>query len=521
MSCNMQRRAKSSKVLLREIEDLRRRLDEAQQVLHGIQAGEVDALVVSVGGEEKVYTLAGADQPYRVLIEAMSEGALTLAADGTILYANARFAGMVKRPLENVIGCLMHQFVAGENKQRLAGLGEGATKAARTAEVTLVAADNTRTPVQLSVVPLAVDELQVKCVVVTDLTEVLAAREARLHLGLIVESSDDAIVSSSLDGTISSWNAAAERMMGYSAGEAIGKSTAILIPGELSHEEEVLEKRIRRAETALHVETVRLRKDGSRFDVALSISPIRDASGQVAGTTRILRDITERKRMEKQLLELSGRLLEAQDEERRRIARELHDSTTQNLTAIGLNLTVVQNSAKLDELARTCLSESATLIQQTLDEIRSISYLLHPPLLDEMGLLSALRQFAEGFSRRSGIAVDLVVPPHLQRMPRSLETTLFRVVQESLSNILRHSESPTAKVAITLDGPAITLEVVDQGRGIAASSVGKHGILAVRPGVGILGMRERLRHLGGSLELRSSAQGTTVKAVAPLSRRAA
>ena len=217
------------------------------------------------------------------------------------------------------------------------------------------------------------------------------------------------------------------------------------------------------------------------------------------------------------LRELTARLLKSQDEERRRIARELHDSVGQTLAALAMNLSTV--GADIERLLKTAgtVADSAALVDDMSTDIRTISYLLHPPLLDEAGLSSALRWYVEGFAERSKIRVELDVPDDLGRLPRDLETSIFRVVQECLTNIHRHSGSPVATVRVAHNGAEVRIEVADEGKGIPAEK--QQEILASGlPGVGLRGMRERVRQLGGSLEIRSGdgGKGTVVLARLPV-----
>ncbi len=216
------------------------------------------------------------------------------------------------------------------------------------------------------------------------------------------------------------------------------------------------------------------------------------------------------------LRELSARLLQLQDEERRRIARELHDSVGQMLVALGMNLSAV--ATDIERLTKTtkALTDSAALVQEMSKEIRTISHLLHPPLLDEAGLSSALRWYIDGFAERSQIKVDLDFPADFGRLPQELETTIFRMVQECLTNIHRHSESPIAKIRITRAEGRVRVEVEDKGKGIPPEKQDVLASGAGTPGVGIRGMRERLRQLGGSLEIDSNGKGTVVVARLPL-----
>jgi signal transduction histidine kinase len=213
--------------------------------------------------------------------------------------------------------------------------------------------------------------------------------------------------------------------------------------------------------------------------------------------------------------ELTGSLLHLRDDERRKIARELHDSMGQLLTAVSIDLSLVQReTSSLSIKAAKAASEAADLVQQIIREIRTISHLLHPPLLDEAGLASAIRCFLEGYAERSSIKVDLEILPDFGRLSTDLETAIFRIVQEALTNIHRHSGSPSARVHIRRNSHDISVEVEDAGKGIPSkklSELESNG----KSGVGIGGMRERVKQFGGSLEISSNAQGTRVVARLP------
>jgi len=496
------------------------------------------------------------------------------------------------------------------------------------------------------------------------------AEEAQAHLAAIVESSDDVIISKSLDGIITSWNAAAERIFGYSSEEAVGRSIlSLIIPAELHEEEQQILRRLRAGDRVDHYQTIRVAKNGRKVRISATISPVRNAHGHIIGASKIARDITERETTQSMLREnqdllraaftqtysflamlstdgtileanraaidgtgfsrgevvgqkiwdvwwrtlpeeqviaktsvataagglavreeceyalrdgsirfadrtlnpvqnergevimivasglditdhrqlrsvledrvhertreletknrelitqaevvreLSARLLQIQDEERRRIARELHDSVGQMLAAVNMNLAQVE--AEIDKLspdATKAMANNAGLLQEISNEIRTISHLLHPPLLDDVGLQSALEWYIEGFSERSKIHVDLDLPEDFGRLPRNLEITLFRVVQECLTNIHRHSGSTTASVRVERSEDEVRLEVRDSGKGIPADTQATlaSGKLS---GVGLRGMSERLRQMGGQLEVHSNGKGTKVSAVLPL-----
>jgi PAS domain S-box-containing protein len=228
-------------------------------------------------------------------------------------------------------------------------------------------------------------------------------------------------------------------------------------------------------------------------------------------------DITESKEAEQQLAELTARLLRAQDEERRRIARELHDVTAQSIGLIMLNLAQVQNAAStLDSRTQDKLTESLALGEQALKDIRTLSYVLHPPLLDQAGLTTALRWYVKGFNERSGMKVEFTeTGDDGPRLPPEVEYALFRVVQECLTNIRRHTNSETAEISLSRTAEAVSLSVRDYGKG-PMLEIARNGERAEFVGVGIPGMRHRLKQLGGELLVDSNVNGTTVTATVPV-----
>jgi PAS domain S-box-containing protein len=241
--------------------------------------------------------------------------------------------------------------------------------------------------------------------------------------------------------------------------------------------------------------------------------------GQPAELVGVMNDITDLKRAEERIRALSSRLMRLQDDERRKVSRELHDSLGQYLTSIKINLELVKReSTSIDEGHRALLQESAQTLERCVQEVRTVSYLLHPPLLDELGLLAALRWFAGGFAERSGIRVNLDVPQVFSRLSAEMELTLFRIVQESLTNVQRHSGSDTAWVTLSEYPDRAEVRITDTGGGVPAEIVEHIRQGKTIEGIGIRGMYERMRELGGRLEIESSPTGTAVSAVLPLQR---
>jgi PAS domain S-box-containing protein len=549
--------------------------------------------------------------------------------------------------------------------------------------------------------------------------QVTRAQQTELRLAAIVASSDDAIVSKNVDGTITSWNEAAELMFGYTAREAIGKPITIIIPEDRLNEEKSIIDRIRRGERVEHFETVRRRKDGALLDVSISVSALRDGMGNIIGASKIARDISSRKASEKALAEsarreralfhlvdqlhhatkledvfsaalaamvaalkcdrasillfddsgvmrfsawhnlsqdyrqaveghspwqpddrnpepitindidhthttesvkqalktegihalafvpllsggkligkfmcyydsphtfppdeialnfaiahqlafgierrraeaalresedryrtlaetlesqvrartkeleernreilrqseqlrnLSFEMLKMQDDERRHFARELHDSAGQLLVALSMNLTQVIEEAKQHAPKLTDLAISTErLSQQLTRELRTMSYLMHPPLLDEAGLSAALGWYVEGLQKRTDLQIELSFSEGFGRLPSDLELLVFRLVQECLTNIHRHSGSKTAQIRVKRSSESLVLQVHDQGKGMSAEKLAQ--LRSYGGGVGIRGMRERLHHFRGELHIDSDTSGTRVTVTVPL-----
>jgi len=269
------------------------------------------------------------------------------------------------------------------------------------------------------------------------------------------------------------------------------------------------------ARAPLEFEEVVIHDDGPHTSIVQKF-PLFDSSSQIYAICGFVMDITQRKRMEEELRCLSGRLLHLQDEERRRIARDLHDSTGQNLVALATMLGQLRESVRSTERnSRRLISECKAFADRCVREVRTLSYLLHPPMLEEAGLGDAIRDYVMGFSKRSGIRVRLEVSPSIGRMTRDVELALFRVVQEGLTNIQRHSGSPEARIRIDRNSN-FTLEISDQGRGVPSSRRKRMAGPAFEYGVGIPSMQERVKLIGGQLELGSTRRGTALRVTIPL-----
>lgn len=347
-----------------------------------------------------------------------------------------------------------------------------------------------------------------------------ALRQAETKYRALFENALTGIFQTTPDGRVLTANPAMARILGYRTPEELVGSVhdvraqLYADPGQ----RDALLRRLEERGAVENFEAQVVRRDGEMIWVSADIRAGRDADGRLTVIEGVFQEITERRRAEEALRQISGHLLRSQDQERRRIARELHDGTAQVLAALGMNLEALRKAAGgLPAGARAKLSGSQKLLEQCVQEVRTLSYLLHPPLLDEAGLTAAIRSYARGFAERSGIRVDVRLPRAAARLPEEVELTLFRIVQESLSNIHRHSGSAVAHIGMARENGRVRLEVRDRGRGLGtaharASTSGPKTAI----GVGIAGMRERVRQLGGDLAIKSSARGTIVKVVLPV-----
>ena len=350
---------------------------------------------------------------------------------------------------------------------------------------------------------------------IAHLIERSRAAQRQAQLAVIVENSNDAIFSYGLDGKLLTWNAAAQRLFGYAAEEVSGQGFLILVPAE---ERAAAASRVAQVMSGIEVpsyEGVRLGKGGRRIDIAGSMSPIRDLRGNVSGISLIFRDISELKQKEEELRDaywrqrqLSQRLRSVEEAERRAIARELHDRIGQDLSTVGLLLASL--GARLPTASRDAvekpLSDIQGLLKSMSANVRDVMAELRPPALDDYGLLPALRQLATEFSLRTGIAVDLDGVELLPRLSSVVETTMFRISQEALSNVAKHARANHVAINLHADADLVVLEIADDGSGF---DVGR--TLPAQRHWGLGTMRERAEEAGIAFMLESTpGAGTRV-----------
>ena len=354
-----------------------------------------------------------------------------------------------------------------------------------------------------------------------------ALRSSEERWRSVFESSAIGFVLADPSGRIVEANRAFQELVGYTAEEVKALTYAeVTYPQDIVRVAEAIEQLVSGAKREVQLEMRFRHKNGAFIWGRATGTKICGSDGTPRYLLGLVEDVTDRKLAQQeldasvtQLHALAGRLMREQDDERRRIAQLLHETTAQDLAALKMHLARVSRTAsQLSDVDRAALTESISLAEQSITEIRTLSYLLHPPFLDEMGLLSALRWYVGGFAQRSGIAVDLELPEQFERLPRDTETALFRIVQEALINIHRHAESETARIRLRHAARTLVLEIEDWGRGIPKASLEQFTSGEGVVGVGIAGMSERIERLGGRLELTSSAGGTTVRVRVPLGR---
>jgi two-component system CheB/CheR fusion protein len=328
----------------------------------------------------------------------------------------------------------------------------------------------------------------------------------------LLDLAHETVIVRDLDGIVSFWNHGAERMYGWSKEEALGKSKLQLLHPEFPKPLEEIDRDLMRT-GFWEGELVHVRKDGERRIVEVRWALQRIGSGAPV-VLEINTDITDRKRYEKNLQQLSTFLMRVQDEERRKIARDLHDSAGQQLVSLKLELAGLEKALRANSEERKLVSNAMKTVDDTSQQIRNLAQMLHPPLLDEAGLTSAMQWLADQY-KKNEIKVTVASEMDAERLPQGLELALFRITQEALNNIHRHSGASKAAVQLQRLNGGVTLRISDNGKGFPPDLLTNMGDGRHRRGIGLLGMRERLAELGGRLEISSSSKGTVITAVVP------
>jgi PAS domain S-box-containing protein len=347
------------------------------------------------------------------------------------------------------------------------------------------------------------------------------ASRSDARMAAIIESSDDAIISKDLNGIISGWNAGAERLFGFTAAEMVGRSITQMIPPARKDEEEIILTRIKHGERVAHFETVRVAKDGRMIDVSITTSPVKNDAGDIIGESTVGRDITDRKQAEQnvrnysgRLLGLSRKLLQVQEDERSRLARELHDQVGQALTALKINLQVIVHQPGAKPVALK-IGECVQIADEAIQQVRTLVLDLRPPQLDELELAVALRTHAERLLTPANLALHFSAPPVPPAVPKALDIVCFRIMQESLTNVLRHAGARNVWIELAVDGDSLRLTVRDDGNGFYLAEAHRRALRG--DSVGLLSMEERAALVDGRIEITTApGKGATVCAIFPL-----
>jgi len=339
-----------------------------------------------------------------------------------------------------------------------------------------------------------------------------AAMEVRLRLATIMESSDDAIIGLDLNRTITDWNKAAQRQYGYSPEEVIGRPVTDLIPAERGQNCVDMTRTVKQGYALRHYETVRRKKDGSQVEVSLTASPIYNSEGQVVGISSIERDVTERRKQEEALASTRRRLIDAQEDERRRIARELHDDIGQRLALLTVQLEQLRaNSPDLSSEVRQHLDELRQQSVEMAADIQSLSHELHSARLEYLGIASAAEGYCREFAQTQKVEIDREIRELPRHIAPAVSLCLFRVLQEALQNSLKHSGVGHFEVRMWAAPDQIHLSVSDAGVGFDREKARQsHGL-------GLVSMEERVKLLDGKFSIESRPSGgTTIQASLPL-----
>ncbi|HUX25049.1 MAG TPA: PAS domain S-box protein, partial [Burkholderiales bacterium] len=452
-----------------------------------------------------------------VIVENSDDAIFSCGLDRTILTWNAAAERLFGYAAAEVIGCDALLLVPTEQRAeaalKMARLQEG--KPVPTYEAVRLGKDGRRVEVSGTLSPIRdlSENLTGVSLTMRDIGGRKRAERERAQLAAIVESSNDAILIRGLDGAILSWNAAAERLFGWSAREAVGQPIDLIMPPERTGTQRRFIERTARSETLSPVETIHLRKDGARIPTQITFSPVRDQQGKVIAHSYTARDMTEFKRKEEtlrgyasRLSKLAYRLRTVEEKERHAISRELHDRIGQELSALGLILGSL--GAKLSQESLRAVEKQMhdmqALLKSIVENVRDVMAELRPPVLDDYGLLAALRQLASELAQRSGIAADLSGVDLQPRLPPIVETAMFRISQEALNNIAKHAQAKHVEISLHEVSGRVILDIADDGVGFDPNETppdNQHW--------GLTTMRERAEAVGVVFRVESSAGAGT------------
>jgi PAS domain S-box-containing protein len=459
--------------------------------------------------QQSASALRDSAERLRAILETAVEGIITIDEHGIIESFNLAAERIFGYPAREVVGKNVSLLMPAPHREqhdnyignylrtghaKIIGIGR---------EIVARRKNGTVFPMDLSVSEVRLADRRLFTGFIRDITRHKEAEKALQHYAALVESSDDAIIGKNLDGGITSWNRGAETVFGYTRQEMLEKNISLLIPPDRKDEEpEILEK-IRRGEPVDHYETRRRRKDGKLIDISVTISPIRDAGGKITGASKVARDITERKRLEKEILEISER-------ERRRIGHDLHDGLCQHLAGIELMSQVLeQKLARRSKAAADRAGDIAKNVREAIGQTRLLARGLSPVTLESEGLMSALQELALSTEKIFRVACRFECEPPVLVSDYPAATHLFRLAQEAVSNAIKHGRAKRILIRLKEDRGRMILSVIDDGSGFPAQ-------LPKSKGMGLRIMRSRAGMIGGTLAFeRNAGGGASVTVTAP------
>jgi PAS domain S-box-containing protein len=554
----MNKSQRTRRQLLDELHELTVRMMEAEETLRAIRGGEVDGLVVSTAEGDRVFTLTGAEHPYRVMVENMSEGAVTLAHDGSILYCNQSFADIIHKSLEKVMGSSIYQYVSSTDLQLFKASVERGLTGSSKMELTLRTGGENPAPVLLSMSPFRRPDMPGSvCLVVTDLTEQKRNEEILAEEKLttqILHQAAEIFVLCDHQGRIIRASHSTNRLFGYSPiGKTFDEAFQLLYPdgtpfvllsamidnslnavevtfthGDnkllfflISGNEFITEKGV--IGLIVVMVDVSIRKnieEELRQAYGVLEQRVEERTSQLVSLNLSLKqEIAKSKISSEQLKEsrarlrnLTNRLQQIREQERAHLSRELHDELGQVLT--GLKMDVRWIERRLPEgctlIAERCNS-MLILIDTAILSVQRLSIALRPPALDDFGLGEVVEFLLIDFEKRTGIACELISSLESTVLSKEVSTEIFRIFQEALTNIARHAGAQKVKVILRHTGNRFTMEIGDDGRGITMTEI------TDPMSIGLTGMRERVYALEGTLEVNGvPGKGTTVTVGIPL-----